>query len=167
MKLILGKGNPLVGRLIVYDALSMTFEELKIKKNPKCPICSPNPQITKLIDYEAFCGIETQPDVASVMPVQLNREITQGKKVLLLDVREPHEYEIAHLGNSRLIPLRELPERVNELDTADEIVAYCHTGARSARAIDFLRGLGYRKVRNLEGGIEAWSIEVDSSIPRY
>jgi adenylyltransferase/sulfurtransferase len=167
VKLILGRGESLVGRLIVYDALSMTFEELKIRKNPKCPVCSPNPEITKLIDYEAFCGVEKQPDVASVMPVELDQEIKQGKKVLLLDVREPHEWDIVHIEGSKLIPLRDLPERVSELDSADEIVAYCHTGARSARATDFLRGIGYKKVRNLEGGVEAWSVEVDSSLPRY
>ena len=167
VKLILGKGEPLLGRLMVYDALSMTFEELKIRKNPKCPVCSSHPEITQLIDYEAFCGIQKEPDIASVLPTQLSQELVQGKKVLLLDVREPHEWDIVHIDGSRLIPLNELPERVNELDSADEIVAYCHTGGRSARAADFLRGLGYKKVRNLEGGIEAWAVEVDPSLPRY
>ena len=167
IKLILGKGEPLVGRLLIYDALSMTFEELKIRKNPNCPMCGDHPEITKLIDYEAFCGIQKQPDVASVMPMELSQEIQKGKKVMLLDVREPHEYEIVHIPGSKLIPLGELPERVSELDSADEIVAYCHTGGRSARATDFLRGIGYRKVRNLEGGVEAWSLEVDPSLPRY
>jgi sulfur-carrier protein adenylyltransferase/sulfurtransferase len=167
VKLILGKGEPLIGRLLVYDALSMTFEELKIRKNPKCPVCSPNPEITKLIDYEAFCGIQKEPEVASVLPAQLSQELKLGRKVMLLDVREPHEWDIVHINGSKLIPLNELPERVNELDSADEIVAYCHMGGRSARATDFLRGLGYRKVRNLEGGIEAWAVEVDPSLPRY
>ncbi|MDA4130318.1 MAG: molybdopterin-synthase adenylyltransferase MoeB [Thaumarchaeota archaeon] len=167
VKLILGRGESLVGRLLVYDALGMTFDELKIRKNPNCPVCSPNPEITKLIDYEAFCGIEKQPEVASVMPVALSQELKEGKRVLLLDVREPHEWDIVHLEGSKLIPLRDLPERVNELDSADEIVAYCHTGARSARATDFLRGIGYKKVRNLEGGVEAWALEVDPSLPRY
>ncbi len=167
VKLILGKGEPLVGRLLVYDALSMRFDELKIRKNPKCPVCSPNPQITKLIDYEAFCGIEKTPEVASVTPKELASELNAGKKILLLDVREPHEYEIVNIKGAKLIPLGELPERVNELDTADEIVAYCHTGGRSARATDFLRSLGYKKVRNLEGGVEGWAVEVDPSLPRY
>ncbi|HXQ92128.1 MAG TPA: molybdopterin-synthase adenylyltransferase MoeB [Nitrososphaerales archaeon] len=167
VKLILGKGEPLLGRLLVYDALSMTFDELKIKKNPKCPVCSQNPEITKLIDYEAFCGVQKEPDIASVLPKQLSEEIKLGKKVMLLDVREPHEWNIVHIEGSKLIPLGELPERVNELDSADEIVAYCHIGGRSARATDFLRGLGYKKVRNLEGGIEAWAVEVDPSLPRY
>ena len=167
VKLILGKGEPLLGRLLVYDALSMTFEELKIKKNPKCPVCSEKPEITRLIDYEAFCGIRKEPDIASVLPLELSQELKQGKRVMLLDVREPHEWDIVHIDGSKLIPLRDLPERVNELDSAEEIVAYCHTGGRSARATDFLRSIGYKKVRNLEGGIEAWAVEVDPSMPRY
>ncbi|MGI0091746.1 MAG: molybdopterin-synthase adenylyltransferase MoeB [Nitrososphaerales archaeon] len=167
IKLILGKGEPLIGRLLIYDALSMTFEELKIRKNPKCPVCGPNPEITQLIDYQEFCGVQKGPDVASVMPKQLSEELSRGKKVVLLDVREPHEYDIVHIGGSKLIPLGDLPERVNELDSADEIVAYCHTGGRSARATDFLRGLGFKKVRNLEGGVEAWAVEIDQSLPRY
>ncbi len=167
IKLILNKGEPLIGRLLIYDALSMSFEELKIKKNPNCPICSKEPQSVKLIDYQQFCGIEKMPDVAVVRPKTLKEEMSKGKKVLMLDVREPHEYEIARLEGSKLVPLGELPERVNELDTADEIVVYCHTGGRSARATDFLRGLGFKKVRNLEGGIDAWAVEVDPSLNRY
>src|SRR5579875_3478296 len=167
VKLILGVGEPLIGRLLVYDALAMKFDELKIRKNPKCPVCSKNPQITKLIDYQEFCGLQKEPEVASVMPKQLAQERSSGKKILLLDVREPHEVEIAKIEGSKLIPLGELAERVNELDTADEIVAYCHVGGRSARATDFLRSLGFKKVRNLEGGIEGWSVEVDPSLPRY
>ncbi len=167
VKLILGVGEPLIGRLLVYDALAMKFDELKIRKNPKCPVCSKNPQITKLIDYQEFCGVQKEPEVASVMPKQLAQELSSGKKILLLDVREPHEVEIAKIEGSKLIPLGELAERVNELDTADEIVAYCHVGGRSARATDFLRSLGFKKVRNLEGGIEGWSVEVDPSLPRY
>jgi molybdopterin/thiamine biosynthesis adenylyltransferase/rhodanese-related sulfurtransferase/molybdopterin converting factor small subunit len=167
VKLILGRGETLAGRLLVYDALSMTFEELKIRKNPKCPVCSATPEITKLIDYDAFCGIQKQEDVASVMPQELSAELNNGRKILLLDVREPHEWDIVHIEGSKLIPLGDLPERVNELDSADEIVAYCHVGGRSARATDFLRGIGYKKVRNLEGGIETWSVEVDPSLPRY
>ncbi len=171
IKLILGKGDPLIGRLLVFDALGMKFEELRIRKNPKCPLCSPNPGITALIDYEQFCGIGEKDrlsrEVASVTPKILKEEMSNGKKITLIDVREPHEYEIARIEGAKLLPLGELPERVNELDTADELVMYCHTGARSARATQFLRGLGFRKVRNLEGGIDAWSIEVDPSVPRY
>lgn len=167
VKLIIGEGEPLVGRLLIYDALGMTFDELKIKKNPKCPVCSPNPEITKLIDYEAFCGVQREPDVEVVTPLQLSQEIKSGKNILLLDVREPHEWEISHIEGAKLIPLGQLPERVNELGSALEIVPYCHTGMRSARATEFLKGLGFRKVRNLVGGIERWSLEVDHSIPRY
>ncbi len=167
VKLILVKGEPLIGRLLLYDALGMTFEELKIKRNPKCPVCGPNPEITKLIDYEMFCGVQKDQDVASVLPLQLGQELKEGKQILLLDVREPHEWDIVHIEGAKMIPLNQLPERVNELDSAEEIVAYCHTGGRSARATDFLRGLGYKKVRNLEGGIEAWAVEVDTSLPRY
>jgi molybdopterin/thiamine biosynthesis adenylyltransferase/rhodanese-related sulfurtransferase/molybdopterin converting factor small subunit len=167
IKLILNKGEPLIGRLLIYDALSMSFDELKIKKNPNCPVCSKDPDSVKLIDYQQFCGIEKMPDVAVVAPKVLKEELSNGKKVLLLDVREPHEYDIVHLEGSKLVPLGELPERVNELDTADEIVVYCHTGGRSARATDFLRGLGFKKVRNLEGGIDDWAVEVDPSLNRY
>jgi sulfur-carrier protein adenylyltransferase/sulfurtransferase len=167
VKLILNKGEPLIGRLLVYDALGMTFEELKIRKNPNCPVCSKDPSSISLIDYQQFCGIEKTPEVAVVTPKELHAEIQSGRRVRLIDVREPHEYEIAHIHGSTLIPLGQLPDRVNELDTADELVMYCHTGGRSARATDFLRGIGYVKVRNLEGGIDAWAVEVDPSMNRY
>lgn len=167
VKLILGIGEPLIGRLVIYDALSMKFDELKIRKNPKCPVCSEKPEITQLVDYEQFCGVELKPDVVSVKPKELAQEIQSGKKVMLLDVREPNEYEIVRIDGSKLIPLGELAERVNELDSADEIVAYCHSGVRSGRATAFLRSLGFKKVRNLEGGIEGWAVEVDPSLPRY
>jgi molybdopterin/thiamine biosynthesis adenylyltransferase/rhodanese-related sulfurtransferase/molybdopterin converting factor small subunit len=167
VKLILNKGEPLIGRLLVYDALAMTFEELKIRKNPNCPVCSKDPSSVKLIDYQQFCGIEKAPDIAVVTPKELNSELQNGRKVKLVDVREPHEYEIAHIEGSTLIPLGQLPDRVNELDSADELVMYCHTGGRSARATDFLRSIGYKKVRNLEGGIDAWAVEVDPSMNRY
>jgi len=167
VKLILGKGDPLIGRLLIYDALGMKFDELKIRKNPKCPVCSSKPEITKLIDYEDFCGVQRTAEIAAVTAGQLKKELDRGKKIVIVDVREPHEYEIARIEGSKLIPLGELPERVNELDSADEIVMQCHTGGRSARATEFLRSIGYKKVRNLDGGIEAWSVEVDPSVPRY
>ncbi|MCL4519918.1 MAG: molybdopterin-synthase adenylyltransferase MoeB [Thaumarchaeota archaeon] len=167
VKLILGKGEPLIGRLLIYDALSMKFEELKVRKNPKCPCCSPNPEITKLIDYETFCGMEKMPQGATIMPKDLVEELRSGKQVLLLDVREPHEYDLVHIEGSELIPLGKLPERVNELNSANEIVVYCHTGGRSAKATSFLRSSGFNKVRNLQGGIDAWSLEVDTTLPRY
>ncbi len=169
VKLILNRGEPLIGRLLVYDALGMTFEELKIRRNPNCPVCSKDPSEIKLIDYEQFCGItrDGSENLAVVNPTELYAELESGKKVRLIDVREPHEYEIAHIEGSTLIPLGELPSRVNELDTANELVMYCHTGQRSARATMFLRGLGFKKVRNLEGGIDAWAVEVDRSMNRY
>jgi sulfur-carrier protein adenylyltransferase/sulfurtransferase len=167
VKLILNKGEPLIGRLLVYDALGMTFDELKIRKNPNCPVCSKDPSSVKLIDYQQFCGIEKLPEVAVVSPRELSAEIESGRKVRLIDVREPHEYEIARIEDSTLIPLGQLPDRVSELDTADELVMYCHTGQRSARATDFLRGIGYKKVRNLEGGIDGWAVDVDPSMNRY
>ena len=168
LKLVLKKGEPLVGRLILYDALGMTFEELKIRKNPNCPVCSKDPGEIELIDYEQFCGIDrTAEGVAEVGVLELKDEIASGKKLRLIDVREPHEYEIARIEGSVLIPLGELPSRVNELDTADELVMYCHTGQRSARATAFLRGLGFKKVRNLVGGVDAWAVEVDQTMNRY
>jgi molybdopterin/thiamine biosynthesis adenylyltransferase/rhodanese-related sulfurtransferase len=166
VKLILNKGDPLVGRLLIYDALGMTFEELKIKKNPKCPVCSIEPDKIALIDYQEFCGIRPMPESAVVMPKELAQEIHSRKNVLLLDVREPHEFEIAHIEGAKLIPLGELASRVKDLDTSQDIVCYCHTGGRSARATDFLRGIGY-KARNLEGGIDAWAVEVEPEMNRY
>jgi sulfur-carrier protein adenylyltransferase/sulfurtransferase len=167
VKLVLDKGEPLVGRLLIYDALGMTFEELSIKRNPKCPVCSLQPEEIKLIDYEQFCGLNSNSESDSVTAKQLSMEIKAGKKVFLLDVREPHEYEIAHIEGATLIPLGELPGRVNALNTADEIVAYCHSGGRSAYATQFLRGMGFRKVRNLEGGIDAWAVEIEPEMNRY
>ena len=167
IKLILGRGEALIGRLLLYDALAMRFDELRIRKNPSCLVCSSRPEITKLIDYNEFCGIQKTSDVASVSAIELKKELDSGKHIVIVDVREPHEYDIAKIPGTKLVPLGELPERVSELDSADEIVMQCHTGARSARATEFLRGIGFKKVRNLDGGIEAWSIEVDPSIPRY
>lgn len=166
--LILGKGRPLIGRLVLFDALDMTFKELKLRKNPNCSICGPNPTVTKLIDYEAFCGVEEGLSAElEVSPRALKQLVDEGKDVVVLDVREPFEYEIAHLGDAKLIPLGQLPSRVNELDTARPIVVYCHTGQRSAQAVRFLNGLGFKKAKNLKGGIKAWGDEVDSTIQTY
>jgi sulfur-carrier protein adenylyltransferase/sulfurtransferase len=167
IKLILDKGDPLIGRLLVYDALSMSFEELRIRKNPKCPVCSKKPEEIELIDYQQFCGIENLPETATVTPEELQAELKDGKKIVLVDVREPHEYEIAHIEGARLMPLGTLAGAVNTLDSADDIVMYCHVGERSARATTLLRGIGFKKVRNLRGGIEAWAVEVDPSMNRY
>ncbi len=171
VKLVLGRGEPLVGRLLLVDALGMQFRELKIPKNPECPICGPHPTITTLQDYEAFCGVrgeEADPGVAvpEIQVEELKRRLDAGEDVLVLDVRDPHEYQICNLGGL-LLPLGELPRRVHELDSSREIVVHCRTGPRSARAVAFLRQAGFRKVRNLAGGIAAWAVRVDPSMPRY
>jgi molybdopterin/thiamine biosynthesis adenylyltransferase/rhodanese-related sulfurtransferase len=172
IKLILGTGDPLIGRLLLFDALGMKFRELKLKKNPDCPLCGPNRTITKLIDYEEFCGIrgEEAPAPAATVPEMTPRELKQrldrGDDLFVLDVREPHEYQICNL-NGYLIPLGDLPKRVHELDSSREIVAHCRSGKRSADAAEFLRKAGFRKIWNLKGGILAWSDEVDPSVPKY
>src|SRR5438309_11952461 len=171
IKLVLGKGEPLIGRLLLIDALAMKFRELKLRKNPDCPVCGTHPTITKLIDYNEFCGIrgEEKPVEAGVPEIQveeLKRRLDAGEDVFVLDVREPHEYQICNIGG-HLIPLGDLPKRVHELDSSREIVAHCRSGVRSAKAVDFLRQTGFRKVRNLAGGILAWADRVDPKMPKY
>jgi adenylyltransferase/sulfurtransferase len=171
IKLILGSGDPLIGRLLLIDALGMKFRELKLRKNPDCPACGKNPTITKLIDYQEFCGIrgeEAEAEVtASEMQVEdLKKRLDRGDDLYILDVREPHEYQICNL-NGHLIPLGDLPNRVNELDTSKEIVAHCRSGVRSAKAVNFLRQAGFKKVHNLAGGILAWADRVDPKMPKY
>ena len=172
VKLILGIGEPLVGRLLLYDALGMKFRELKLRRNPECPVCGDHPTITKLIDYQEFCGIpqQVQSTVESngdIDPVEVKAKIDRHEPFTLIDVREPHEWQIGHIPYARLIPLGELPKRLNELDSADEIVAHCKSGVRSAKAVDFLKQAGFKKVRNMRGGILAWSDKVDPSVPKY
>jgi len=171
IKLILGKGEPLIGRLLLVDALLMKFRELKLRKNPDCPACGTHPTIKQLIDYNEFCGIrgEEKPVEANVPEIQveeLKRRLDAGEDIFVLDVREPHEYQIANLGGY-LIPLGDLPNRVNELDTSREIVAHCKMGGRSAKAVAFLKQAGFTKVKNLAGGITAWSERVDPKLPKY
>ncbi|HKV29305.1 MAG TPA: molybdopterin-synthase adenylyltransferase MoeB [Candidatus Acidoferrales bacterium] len=172
IKLILGKGESLVGRLLLFDALGMHFRELKLRKNPECPVCGEQPTVTKLIDYAEFCGIrgeEAPVQVATVpeiTPKQLKERLDRGDDPYILDVREPHEYQICNL-HGHLIPLGELPKRVSELDSSREIVAHCRSGKRSAEAVEFLTKAGFRKIWNLKGGILAWSDEVDPSVPKY
>jgi sulfur-carrier protein adenylyltransferase/sulfurtransferase len=171
IKLILGKGEPLIGRLLLVDALAMKFRELKLRKNPDCPACGTQPTITKLIDYNEFCGIrgEEKPVEAGVPEIQveeLKRRLDAGDDLFVLDVREPHEYQICNI-NGYLIPLGELPKRVHELDSSREIVAHCRSGVRSAKAVNFLRQAGFKKVHNLAGGILAWADRVDPKIPKY
>jgi len=171
IKLILGKGEPLIGRLLLIDALGMKFRELKLRKNPDCPACGKHPTITKLIDYQEFCGIrgEEAPVDRSVPEIQveeLKRRLDAGDDLFVLDVREPHEYQICNI-NGYLIPLGDLPKRVSELDSSREIVAHCRSGVRSAKAVDFLKQAGFRKVMNLTGGILAWADRVDPKMPKY
>jgi len=171
IKLVLGKGEPLIGRLLLVDALAMKFRELKLRKNPDCPVCGTHPTITKLIDYNEFCGIrgEEAPVEAGVPEIrveELKRRLDAGEDVFVLDVREPHEYQICNIGG-HLIPLGDLPKRVHELDSSREIVAHCRSGTRSAKAVNFLRQAGFRKVRNLSGGILAWADRVDPKMPKY
>ena len=174
IKLIIGKGNPLIGRLMLYDALAMKFRELKIRKDPSCPVCSAHPTITELQDYQYFCGIGGDSedesggaDVEQISARQLSEKLNNGGKVTLLDVREPQEWDITHLPGAKLIPLGDIVERMNELDTADETVVYCHHGMRSARAIGLLKKMGFSKLKNLAGGIDAWAMNVDKDMPRY
>jgi len=172
IKLLMGSGEPLIGRLLLFDALAPKFRELKLRKNSHCPMCGTHPTIHKLIDYDEFCGIRGQeePDMDLNVPEITARELKlrfdQGDEFFILDVREPHEYQICNL-KGHLIPLGELPRRVHELDSSHEIVAHCRSGKRSAQAVDFLRKAGFRKVLNLRGGILSWSTEVDPSVPRY
>ncbi len=174
VKLILGIGEPLVGRLLLYDALAMRFRELKLRRNPECPVCGDHPTVTKLIDYHQFCGVpqkeETSVSVAQegeIDPVEVKAKIDRGDDFLLIDVREPHEYQICNIPQAKLIPLGDLAKRLNELDSAQEIVAHCKSGVRSGKAVDFLRQAGFRKVRNMKGGILAWSDKVDPRVPKY
>jgi molybdopterin/thiamine biosynthesis adenylyltransferase/rhodanese-related sulfurtransferase len=171
IKLILGSGEPLIGRLLLVDALAMRFRELRLRKNPECPVCGANPTIRELIDYQEFCGIrgEEAPvssGVPEIRPEELKTKLDAGDDVFILDVREPHEYQICNLGG-HLIPLGDLPARMNELDSGREIVAHCRSGVRSAKAVTLLRQAGFAKVKNLAGGILAWSDKVDPSVPKY
>ncbi len=174
VKLILGIGEPLVGRLLLYDALSMRFRELKLRRNADCPLCGDHPTITKLIDYHQFCGVPRQQEAppagvkeGEIDPVEVKARIDRGDRFVLIDVREPHEYQICNIPFAKLIPLGDLPKRVNELDSADEIVVHCKSGVRSAKAADFLKQAGFKKVLNMKGGILAWSDEVDPTVPKY
>jgi sulfur-carrier protein adenylyltransferase/sulfurtransferase len=171
IKLILGKGDPLIGRLLLVDALGMKFRELKLRKNPDCPACGTHRTITKLIDYNEFCGIRGEEKAVdagqSDMQVEeLKRRLDAGEDLFVLDVREPHEYQICNIGG-HLIPLNDLPKRINELDSSREIVAHCKLGGRSAKAVQFLREAGFKKVHNLAGGIIAWADRIDPKLPKY
>jgi adenylyltransferase/sulfurtransferase len=171
IKLLTGIGDTLVGRLMLYDALSMHFRELKLRRNPECPVCGDHPSVTELIDYEQFCGVVPEPDPSTYSDEITPREtavwLERPDRPFLLDVREANEWEIGHLPGAVRISVNELQGRLNELDTAREIVVYCRSGVRSRRAIDTLRAAGFRKLKNMTGGILRWSEEVDPSIPQY
>jgi adenylyltransferase/sulfurtransferase len=175
VKLILGKGAPLIGRLLLYDALQMRFQEFKIRRNPKCHMCGDRPAITKLIDYEQFCGIRGQepaPPAAGANEwettvEELKRRLDQRDHIFILDVRNPEEYQICRIPGSTLIPLPELPRRFHELDRNREWVIHCKSGMRSLKATNFLRDQGFRMVKNLKGGILAWADKIDTSMPKY
>jgi molybdopterin/thiamine biosynthesis adenylyltransferase/rhodanese-related sulfurtransferase len=170
MKLVIGTGTSLVGRLLLFDGLKLQFREIALSKDPDCAVCGPHPTIRRLIDYEAFCGIGdggrgTGGGEISVADLRAERERTPN--VVLLDVREPFEWDIAHIEGSRLIPLGELPARLRELEGHADIVTFCHHGSRARRAAELLRAAGFSKVRSMRGGIDAWSAEVEPSLPRY
>jgi len=169
IKLVLGIGEPLIGRLLLFDALKLQFRELKLAKDPDCPVCGAHPTVTSLIDYEAFCGVTAAPasNGAEIAAADLRAARQRNPGLVLLDVREPHEAEIARIAGARLIPLSELPERLGELDGHAEIVTHCHHGVRSMKALEILRAAGFAQVRSLKGGIDAWSVTVDPSVPRY
>ena len=177
VKLILGIGDPLIGRLLLYDALGMKFRELKLRKNPECPVCGEHRTITKLIDYHQFCGVPSPKDPAppqettvnegEIDVLELKQKIDRGDKFTLIDVREPHEYKICSIPGARLIPLGEFPQHVGEFNPEDDIVIHCRSGMRSAKACNVLRGAGFQHVRNVVGGILAWSDKVDPSVPKY
>jgi molybdopterin/thiamine biosynthesis adenylyltransferase/rhodanese-related sulfurtransferase/molybdopterin converting factor small subunit len=171
VKIILGVGETLKNRLLLYDALGMRFRELRLRRDPDCPVCGHHPTVTKLIDYQEFCGVkpmsETKPAGDAITAKELKEKIDRGDNFLLLDVREPHEYQIARIPGSKLIPLGELPKHLNELDKDADIVAQCKSGGRSQRAVDLLKASGFKHERNMTGGITAWSNDVDPSVPKY
>lgn len=187
IKVLLGIGDPLIGRLLIYDALAMEFTELKVRKNPNCPVCGENPTVTELIDYEMFCGMPAhdrseftaapstnghkpaEAPVPQITPLELKARLDAGEKLVILDVREPHEWEISNLGHlgAFLIPKDQVVDRIGELDPTAEMVVQCRSGARSAAVIRQLNERGFHKLTNLDGGINRWAKEVDTSIPTY
>ena len=171
IKLIVGAGEPLIGRLVLFDALKMRFRELQLKKDPACPVCSENPTQRELIDYEQLCGIVPEPETADMdfemTPIELRERLDAGEPLTILDVRTDPEVEIARIPGAVHIPLHELEDRLGELDPETAYVVHCHHGGRSARAVGFLRQMGFERTANLAGGIDEWSAAVDPSVPRY
>jgi adenylyltransferase/sulfurtransferase len=174
LKLILGVGDTLIGKLLLYNALDMSFDFVKLRKNPNCKVCGPNPEVTELIDYEEFCGMPAHDqDEGSagadwdITATELAERLEHGNGLKLIDVREPHELEISRIEGAEIIPLGQLASRMSELDSAEEIVLMCKMGSRSTRALEVLHSAGFRKMKNLKGGINAWAREVDPSLPIY
>lgn len=174
LKLLLGMGEPFIGKLLLYNALDLSFDIVKLKKNPNCKICGPNPTITGLIDYEAFCGapghdhgVGSAGEDWDIEPAELALRLQSEKPLTLLDVREPHELEISRMAGARLIPLGQLASRINELDSAEEMVVFCKAGTRSIRALELLASAGFKRIKNLKGGINAWAREIDPDLPVY
>ncbi len=174
LKLLLGIGEPLIGRLLLYNALDLSFDFVKLRKNPACKVCGEHPTVTELIDYDAFCGVPGRDHAEGtveadweISAAELAARLKQGSPLTLIDVREPHELEISHLPEAQNIPLGQLAARLPELDSAAELVLLCKSGVRSARALELLRSAGFRRVKHLQGGINAWAREVDPSLPVY
>ena len=175
IKIAMGRGEPLIGRLMLFNAMEMRFREVKLQKDPDCPVCGKNPTVKELIDYEMFCGIGRGQEAAAsnghveeVSVQEFKKALdNKDKKVFVLDVREPEEWQIVHLPQAKLIPLGTLKDRVNELDTADDIYVHCKSGMRSAKAVRILKEFGFKKVKNVAGGITAWAEEIDPSLPTY
>jgi len=170
LKILMGIGEPLTGRLLLYDALAMSFRQLKLRRNPDCPLCGENPTITELQDYVAFCGVEDAgiyEGVEEISPAELRRRLDRGEDLEMVDVREPHEWEICRIEGARLLPLGTLAERLHEFDSSRTYVMQCKVGARSARAIGQLQQAGFKKLLNLRGGVNAWAREVDPTMPTY
>jgi len=174
IKVLLGIGDPLIGKLLLYNALDMSFDFVKLKKNPNCRVCGPNADIKELIDYEEFCGVpgHHEDDTSAganwdITALELKERLERDPNLLLLDVREPHELEIASIKGAKNIPLGEVAQRMSELDSAEEMVVFCKRGSRSARAIEILSSAGFKKMKNLKGGINAWAEQVDTNLPLY
>ena len=171
VKLIAGVGDPLIGRMLIYDALELKFKELKVRKDPECPVCGKNPTVTELIDYEAFCGVTDEiaqfASQLSVTPRELAQMRDRGDDVVLIDVREPHEWEINRIPGAHLIPMNDVPSRISEIPQSGNVLVYCKVGARSAEVLKFLHQVGLTNTKHLAGGIESYAAQVDPSIPRY
>jgi adenylyltransferase/sulfurtransferase len=173
IKLLLGLGETLIGRLVFYDALTAEFQRFELQKDPACPLCGEHPTITGLIDYEEFCGLHTPPpefegiEHCQISPQELKARLDRGDRLMLIDVREPHEYAICRLDGARLMPFNTFAERAHQLNSADEIVLLCRNGLRSLQVLQLLWEAGFRKLYNLAGGLDAWARQVDPTMPRY